>query len=168
MAIKTGWQGRFYEDFEPGDVYPHSLGRTITHTDNMWFTLLTQNAAPVHIDHHYAAQTEFAKPLVNSTFILALVTGQSVLDVSQNVFANLGWEEVVLPHPVFEGDTIYSQSELLSKRESKSRSNVGIVSVKTTGFNQESQIVITFQRTLMVYKRGHAPHIARLAPVDHA
>lgn len=163
MAIKTGWQGRFYEDFELGDVYPHPLGRTITHTDNMWFTLLTQNTAPVHIDHHYAAQTEFGKPLVNSTFILALVTGQSVLDVSQNVFANLGWEEVVLPHPVFEGDTIYSQSEVLRKRESKSRSNVGIVSVKTTGFNQESQIVITFQRTLMVYKRDHAPKIARLA-----
>jgi acyl dehydratase len=164
MAEKKGWQGRFFEDFEVGDVYAHPLGRTITQTDNIWFTLLTQNTAPIHFDQHYAAQTEFGKPLVDSTLTLALVTGQSVTDVSQNVFANLGWDEVKLPHPVFEGDTIYSQSEVLSKRESKSRPNIGIVTVKTTGYNQEGKSVITFRRTLMVYKRGQAPHIARLAP----
>lgn len=164
MAEKKGWQGRFFEDFEVGDLYVHPLGRTITQTDNIWFTLLTQNTAPIHFDQHYAAQTEFGKPLVDSTLTLALTTGQSVTDVSQNVFANLGWDEVKLPHPVFEGDTIYSQSEVLEKRKSKSRPNIGIVTVKTTGYNQEGKAVITFRRTLMVYKRGHAPRIARLVP----
>jgi acyl dehydratase len=162
MPIKEGWRGRFFEDFAVGDVYQHPLGRTVTTTDNMWFTLLTQNTAPIHFDHHYAAQTEFGRPLVDSTFTLALVTGQSVADISQNVFANLGWDEVRLPHPVFEGDTIYSQSEVLATRESRSRPNVGIVTVKTSGYNQEGKIVITFKRTIMVYKRGHAPQITRL------
>jgi itaconyl-CoA hydratase len=162
MPIKEGWRGRFFEDFAVGDVYQHPLGRTVTTTDNMWFTLLTQNTAPIHVDHHYAAQTEFGKPLVDSTFTLALVTGQSVADISQNVFANLGWDEVRLPHPVFEGDTIYSQSEVLATRESRSRPNVGIVTVKTSGYNQEGKIGITFKRTIMVYKRGHAPQITRL------
>jgi itaconyl-CoA hydratase len=166
MAVKEGWKGRFYEDFAVGDIYQHPLGRTVIATDNIWFTLLTQNTAPIHFDHHYAAQTEFGRPLVDSTFTLALVTGQSVTDISQNVLANLGWDEVRLPHPVFEGDTIYSQSEVLAKRESQSRPNVGIVTVKTTGYNQEGQVVITFKRTIMVYKRGCAPHIPRLAPRD--
>ena len=166
MAVKEGWKGRFYEDFTVGDVYQHPLGRTVIATDNVWFTLLTQNTAPIHFDHHYAAQTEFGRPLVDSTFTLALVTGQSVTDISQNVLANLGWDEVRLPHPVFEGDTIYSQSEVLAKRESQSRPNVGIVTVKTTGYNQEGQVVITFKRTIMVYKRGCAPHIPRLTPRD--
>ena len=164
MTVKQGWQGRFFDDFEVGDVYQHPLGRTVTTTDNIWFTLLTQNTAQIHFDHHYAAQTEFGKPLVNSTFTLALVTGQSVTDISQNVMANLGWDEVRLPHPVFEGDTIYSQSEVLAKRESQSRPNVGIVTVKTTGYNQDRTVVITFKRTIMVYKRGHAPRIPHLEP----
>lgn len=131
-------------------------------TDNMWFTLLTQNVAPVHLDHHYAKHTEFEKPLVDSTFTLALVTGQSVIDVSMNVMANLGWDEIRLPAPVFEGDTLYSQSEVLEKRESKSRTNVGIVTVRTHGFNQDGTIVISFKRTIMVYKRGQAPKIPRV------
>lgn len=164
MSIKEGWQGRFFEDFAAGDVYRHPLGRTVLSTDNMWFTLLTQNTAPIHVDHHYAAQTEFGRPLVDSTFTLALVTGQSVTDISQNVLANLGWDEVRLPHPVFEGDTIYSQSEVLHTRESRSRPNVGIVTVRTTGYNQDGTAVITFTRTVMVYKRGYAPRIPRLGP----
>jgi itaconyl-CoA hydratase len=164
MAVKEGWRGRFFEDFEVGDVYEHPLGRTVTTTDNIWFTLLSQNTAPVHFDHNYAAQTEFGRPLVDSTFTLALVTGQSVTDISQNVFANLGWDEVRLPAPVFEGDTIYSQSEVLEKRESRSRPSVGIVTVETTGYNQEGETVITFKRTIMVYRRGHAPKIARITP----
>ncbi len=164
MAIKQGWKGRFFEDFEVGDVYEHPLGRTVLATDNIWFTLLTQNTAPIHFDCHYSAQTEFGKPLVDSTFTLALVTGQSVTDISQNVFANLGWEDVKLPNPVFEGDTIYSQTEVLEKRESKSRPNVGIVKVKTTGFNHEGTVVIEFLRTILVYKRGLGPKIARLTP----
>ena len=161
MALKEGWRGRFFEDFEVGDIYPHRLGRTVTQTDNIWFTLLTQNTAPLHFDVHYASQTEFKKPLVNSAFTIALVTGQTVADISQNVFANLGWDEVRLPNPVFEGDTLYSQSEVLDKRESKSRPNVGIVTVKTAGFNQDGIIVITFRRSVMVYKRGFEPKIAR-------
>jgi itaconyl-CoA hydratase len=159
MAIKEGWRGRFFEDFTVGDVYRHALGRTVTTTDNAWFTLLTQNTNPLHFDAHYAAQTEFGKPLVDSTFTLALVTGQSVADVSQNAFANLSWDEVRLTHPVFEGDTIYSQSEVLEARESRSRPDVGIVTVRTTGFTQRGETVITFKRTIMIYKRGHAPQI---------
>ena len=163
MTVKQGWTGRVYEDFEVGDVYRHSLGRTILATDNTWFSLLTQNTNPIHVDHAYAARTEFGRPLVNSTFTLALVTGQSVADVSQNVVANLGWDEVRLPHPVFEGDTIYSQSEVLEKRESKSRAHAGIVRIKSTGFNQDGTVVIEFKRTFMVYKRGHVPETVRLS-----
>ena len=164
MVEKPGWQGRYFEDFEIGDVYRHPLGRTVLAADNSWFTLLTQNTAPVHFDHHYARQTEFGKPLVNSTFTLALVTGQSVTDISQNVFANLGWDEIRLPAPVFEGDTLYSQSEVLSARESRSRPNMGVLEVRTTGYNQDGVVVITFKRTLLVFKRGQAPEIARLGP----
>lgn len=166
MTVKEGWRGRFYEDFTVGDVYRHPLGRTITATDDAWFTLLTQNTNPLHFDAHYAAQTDFGKPLVDSTFTLALVTGQSVSDVSQNAYANLGWDDVRLTNPVFEGDTIYSQSEVLEARESKSRPDVGIVTVRTTGYNQRSEIVITFKRTVMVYKRGHGPQIPTLPDSD--
>lgn len=157
MAIKQGWTGRVFEDFEVGDVYMHPLGRTILSTDNAWFTLVTQNTNPIHFDHLYASRTEFKRPLVNSCFTLSLVTGQSVTDISQNVMANLGWDEIRLPHPVFEGDTIYSRSEVLEKRESKSRSNVGIITVKSTGYNQDGKVVIDFKRTMMVYRRGHVP-----------
>ena len=167
MPVKEGWRGRFFEDFGVGDVYEHPLGRTVTTTDNMWFTLLTQNTAPIHVDHAYAAKTEFGKPLVDSTFTVALVTGQSVSDVSQNVFANLGWDEVRLPAPVFEGDTIYSQSEVLEKRTSRSRPNVGIVVVRTAGYNQEGTTVITFKRTIMVYRKDHAPKVARSFSEEH-
>lgn len=161
MAEKTGWTGRFFEDFEVGDVYLHPLGRTVLSADNTWFTLLTQAPAPIHFDHHYAGQTAWKKPIVNSTFILALVTGQSVTDLSQNVFANLGWDEVKLPKPVFEGETIYSQSEILSLTDSKSRPDVGIVKVRTTGFKQDGTVVITFKRTMMVFRRGQGPKIPR-------
>lgn len=157
MTVRDGWHGRFFEDFKVGDVYRHPLGRTITSTDNAWFTLLTQNTNPIHFDHHYAAQTTFERPLVDSTFTVALVTGQSVTDVSQNALANLGWDNVRLPAPVFAGDTIYSQSEVVAARPSRSRPEVGIVTVATTGYNQRDTPVITFERTIMVYRRGHAP-----------
>jgi itaconyl-CoA hydratase len=166
MAIKQGWAGRVYEDFEVGDVYPHPLGRTILAADNSWFTLLTQNTNPIHFDHEYAARTEFGRPLVNSTLTLALVTGQSVTDLSQNVMANLGWDAIRLPNPVFEGDTVYSRSEVLDKRESRSRPQVGIVRVKTTGFKQDGTVVIEFERTFMVYRRGYVPETVRAAPPE--
>jgi itaconyl-CoA hydratase len=161
MGTKQGWTGRVFEDFEVGDVFDHPLGRTILAADNTWFTLLTMNTNPVHFDAAYAAHTEFGKPLVNSCLTLAIVTGQSVTDVSQNALANLGWEEVKMPHPVFEGDTIYSRSEVLGIRESKSRPQVGIVRVKTTGFNQDRKVVLEFTRSLMVYKRAHLPRVPR-------
>jgi len=157
MAIKQGWTGRVFEDFEVGDVYEHPLGRTVLAADNAWFTLLTMNTNPVHFDVAYASRTEFGKPLVNSCLTLAIVTGQSVTDLSQNAMANLGWDEVRMPHPVFEGDTIYASSEVLETRESKSRPTVGIVRVKTTGFNQDRTIILEFKRTFMVYRRGHVP-----------
>ena len=157
MSIKPSWTGRLFEDFEVGDVYQHPLGRTVIAADNIWFTLLTQNTNPIHFDRAYAAQTEYGKPLVDSTFTLALVTGQSVMDISQNAMANLGWDEVRLPNPLFEGDTVYSRSEVLEKRESKSRPSVGIVRFKTTGYKQDGTVVIEFKRAVMVYRRGHLP-----------
>lgn len=157
MTIKEGWTGRVFEDFEVGDIYRHPLGRTILATDNIWFTLLTMNTNPIHFDHAYAAKTEFKRALVDSTLTLAVVTGQSVADISQNAMANLGWDEVRLPNPLFDGDTLYSQSEVLEKRESKTRPNVGIVRFKTTGFSQDGTVVIEFKRTVMIYKRGHVP-----------
>ncbi|GIK40182.1 MAG: molybdenum cofactor biosynthesis protein MoeC [Chloroflexota bacterium] len=160
MKIKPSWSGRVYEDFEVGDVYRHPLGRTITQTDNIWFTLLTVNNNPIHFDSVYAAQTEFKKPLVDSTLTLAIITGLSVADISQNA-VNLGWDEVRLPQPVFEGDTLYAQSEVLEMRESRSRPGMGIVRFKTMGFNQDGKIVIEFKRTIMVYKRSQVPQVQR-------
>jgi len=157
MGIKTGWTGRVFEDFEVGDVYMHPLGRTIIAADNVWFTCLTMNTNPIHFDAEYAKGTEFKKPLVNSCFTLALVTGQSVIDLTMNGVANLGWDEIRLPHPVFEGDTITSKSEVLEVRESRSRPKQGIVVVKTTGLNQRDEVVIEFKRTFMIWKRGHVP-----------
>ncbi len=157
MSVKPGWTGRFFEDFEVGDIYKHPLGRTVTATDNAWFTQLTLNTAHLHFDANYAAKTAFGRPLVNSCFTLALVTGQSVSDISQNVFANLGWDEVRLPHPVYEGDTIYAESEVLEKRESGSKPDLGIVTIRTIGYNQDGEIVISFRRTVMVYRRGRGP-----------
>ena len=156
MAIKQGWTGRVFEDFTVGDVYEHPLGRTITQADNIWFSLLTNNQNPIHIDAHYAASTEFKRPLINSVFTIGVVTGLMVPQTSQNGFA-LGWDEVKLPNPLFEGDTVYSRSEVLDTRESKSRPNVGIVRVRTTGVNQDKTPVIEFTRTFMIWKRGHVP-----------
>ena len=156
MPIKPGWQGRVFEDFEPGDIFQHPLGRTITQADNIWFTLLTVNTNPIHFDEVYAAHTEFKKPLVDSTFTLALITGLSVSDVSLNAI-NLGWDEVRLPAPVFEGDTLYAQSEVIEARPSTSRPAMGIVKLRTTGINQEGVPVIEFLRTIMVYRRGQTP-----------
>jgi itaconyl-CoA hydratase len=161
----VSWEGRYLEDFTVGDVYRHPLGRTVLEVDNSWLTMLTQNTAAVHFDRHYAAATEWGRPLVDSTFTLALVTGQSVHDVSMNVLANLGWDRVRLPNPVFEGDTVYSQSEVLAARASESRPDAGIVEVRTIGYNQDGVIVITFERTLLVYRRGHGPGRGTVEPV---
>jgi itaconyl-CoA hydratase len=149
--------GRYYEEFVVGHVYEHRPGRTITDADNIWFTLLTMNSHPTHFDHVYAAKTEFGKPLVVSTLTLAILTGMSVSDVSQKAVANLGWDEVRMPHPLFAGDTLYAESEVLETRESASRPEQGLVTVRTTGRNQHGDIVCTFRRTVLVWKRGFGP-----------
>jgi acyl dehydratase len=154
------WEGRFFEDFTVGDRYRHPLGRTITETDNIWFTLLTNNTHQVHFNADYASRTEFKQPLVVSTLTLAIVTGLSVGDVSQNSVANLGWDKVRLPNPVFAGDTIYAESEVLEARASKSRPTNGVVRVRTRGFNQRGETVIEYERTVLVYRRGAKPDTA--------
>jgi len=147
--------GLYFEDFEPGNIYEHRPGRTITDVDNIWMTLLTMNTQQVHFDAAYAAKTEWKKLLVDSTFTLALLTGMSVRTVSAKVVANLGWDKVRATAPVFAGDTLYAESTVLSRRESRSRPTQGIVTVETKGVNQDGVGVMTFERTMLVYKRDH-------------
>jgi len=153
MAIKPGWTGRFYEDFEVGDIYKHPYGKTISEAENFWFSHITLNLNPIHFNADYAAQSEFGQPLVDGFLTLSLVVGMSVIDVSQNGF-NLQTDEVIHHAPVFHGDTIYAQSEVLAKRESESRPAWGIVTVKSEGYNQDKVKVISFKRTLMVKKKN--------------
>jgi itaconyl-CoA hydratase len=141
--------GRTYEELEVGAVYRSRFGRTVLEADNVWFTLLTLNTNPIHFDAAYAATTEWGKPLVDSTFTLALVTGLSVVDVSERA-VNLGWREVTLPAPVFAGDTIRAETEILSKRESRSRPGQGVVTVRTRGLNQRDEVVIECERSVLV------------------
>jgi len=148
--------GRYFEDFEIDDIYEHRPGRTITETDNTWFTLLTMNQHPLHFDKEYGAKTEFGKVLVNSCLTISLVTGMSVSDISQKTIANLGWDKVRLSGPVFIGDTLYAESRVLSKRESNSRPNQGIVSVETIGTKQDGTAVISFDRSMLIPFKGHA------------
>lgn len=150
--------GFYYEDFDIGMVIEHRPGRTITRNDNIWMTLLTMNTAPLHFDAHYSSSTEWKEPLVDSTLTLAIVTGMTVNTVSKRVVANLGWDKVKLIKPVFEGDTLYAESKILSKRESKSRPTQGIVTVLTSGVNQRNEVVMTFERTILIYKKGHFPN----------
>ena len=157
------WRGRFYEDFEPGDVFRSRFGRTITEADNVWFTCLTMNTNQIHFNVPFAERTRFGKPLVNSTFTLALITGMTVPDTSENAAANLSWTDIQLPNPVFAGDTLWAESEILEKRESRSNPSVGIVSMRCRGVNQRREVVIEFRRTFMVYKRD-APEAAPAFP----
>ena len=147
--------GRYFEDFRVGDVYEHRPGRTITETDNTWFTLLTMNTHPLHFDSEYAKASEFGRVLVASPLTVAILVGMSVTDVSQKAIANLGWKDIRLPHPVFPGDTLYGESEVLAARESKSRATAGIVTVRTIGRNQDGVVVCEFERSILVPKRGH-------------
>jgi acyl dehydratase len=150
-------RGRYFEDFKVGDVYRHAMGRTLTETDNTWFTLLTCNTNEIHFNADYAAQTQFGRPLMNSCLTLSLVTGLSVEDISRHIVANLGWDKVTLPAPVFAGDTIYAVSEVLETRPSTSRPGQGIVRVRTKGYNQEGTVIITFERTVLVHSRQTEP-----------
>lgn len=156
MAIKAGWQGRFFEDFQVGDVYRSRLGRTVYESDNVLFTLMSNNTNQIHFNEDYARRTGFEKPLMNSIVTLAVVAGLGVADISENGFA-LGWDKIVLPNPVYAGDTLYSESEVVDVRESRSRPEQGIVKVLTRGLNQHGVVVIEYTRSVMVWKRAHAP-----------
>ena len=148
--------GRYYEDFIVGDIYEHRPGRTISETDNTWFTLLTMNTHPLHFDAEYGKASEFGKCIVASPLTLAILVGMSVTDVSQKAIANMGWKDIRMTAPVFAGDTLYGESEVLEKRDSKSRPTAGLVTVRTIGKNQDGKIVCEFERTVLVAKRGHA------------
>ncbi|MFI8193955.1 MaoC family dehydratase [Streptomyces sp. NPDC085946] len=154
MSVEPGWQGRFFEDFEEGSIYQHPLGRTVTEADNTWFTLLTMNTNQLHFNRQYAARSEFERPLVVSTLTVAIAVGQSVTDLTQNAVANLGWDDIRMTHPVYAGDTLWSESILVSKRESKSRPTAGIVTVRTRTLNQDGKEVCSFLRTFLVHRRG--------------
>ena len=149
--------GRYYEQFTVGDIYEHRPGRTITETDNSWFSLLTMNQHPLHFDVEFAAKTEFGKPLIVSPLTVAIMTGQSVSDVSQKAVANLGWTDIRMLAPLFAGDTLYSESEVLEKRKSKKRPTQGIVTIKTIGKNQHGDVICDFKRTMLIWKQGHGP-----------
>jgi itaconyl-CoA hydratase len=156
MPVVEGWTGRFFEDFKVGDIYRSRIGRTITDADNIWFTLITNNSNQIHFNAEYAKRTEFKQMLVNSALTIAVVAGMGVMDVSENGFA-LGWDAITLPNPLFVGDTLYCQQEVIEVRESKSRPDSGIVKVKTLGVKQDGTIVIEYARSVMVWKRAHAP-----------
>ena len=147
--------GRYFEQFEVGDIYEHRPGRTISEADNTWFTLLTMNQHPLHFDFEYAKKSEFGKPLVNSCLTLSIVAGMSVSDISQKTIANLGWDKIRLTSPVFIGDTLYAESEVLALRESKSRPTQGLVTVKTTGKKADGTEFMSYERTMLIPKRGH-------------
>jgi len=149
--------GRYYEELEIGDVYHHSTGRTVTEMDNTLFSALTHNSQPLHINADFAARTEFGQRLVNGVFTLGLVVGLSVADVTEGtIVANLGYDKVVHPHPLFHGDTVYAETLVLAKRESASRPNCGIVQLKQTGRKPDGTVVVEFERTVMFLKRAAA------------
>jgi len=160
--------GRYYEDFTPGDTYEHRPGRTLTETDNTWFTLLTMNTHPMHFDAEYAAKSEFGRCIICSPLTVAVMVGMSVSDVSQKAIANMGWTNIRMTAPLFAGDTLTAESQVLGKRESKSRPTAGLVTVTTRGFNQHGVLVCDFERTILVAKRGHAPDDPNPADPDPA
>lgn len=162
--IVSGWQGRFFEDFELGDIYKHPYGRTVTETDDVWLTNLTMNLNPMHFNEAYAAETEFGERLVNGTIVIALLVGMSVIDVSANATANLGYDDIRHHSPVFHGDTLFAESEVVEKRESESRDHVGIVTTELRGYNQNDELVLSLERTPMVLKREYADPSAEQPP----
>ena len=154
--LVSGWQGRYYEDFTIGDIYKHPYGRTMTETDDVWITNVTMNVNPMHFNEAYASNTEFGERLVNGLVVIALAVGMSVIDISQNATANLGYDEIRHHAPVFHGDTIFAESEVLEKRESDSREHVGIVETELRAYNQDDEKVLSLKRTPMVLKREYA------------
>ena len=163
MKATKDWRGRFFEDFAIGDIFTSRLGRTVTETDNVWFTTVTLNTNQMHFNEAYAAGTTFGRPLVNSCFTLSLITGLTVPDTSENGAANLAWTDIKLPKPVYVGDTLWAQSEVLDLRESASRPQMGIVQLRSRGFNQDGDVVIEYKRSFLCYKRD-APEVRSVVP----
>jgi itaconyl-CoA hydratase len=155
MTVHPAQLGRFFEDFVVGDVYQHPIGRTISEADSTWITQLTCNTNQNHFNAHLAASNPISggRIIVNSGLTVALVLGLSVLDMSQNAVANLGWTDIKMTHPVYVGDTIYAESVCTDIRASNSRPEVGIISMVTRGLNQDGDIVVSWKRTVMIPKR---------------
>lgn len=162
--LVEGWQGRYYEDFVEGDIYKHPYGRTVTETDDVWFTNISMNLNPMHFNEVYAANTEFGERIVNSTFTFALLVGMSVIDISQNSTAALGFDDITMHAPVFHGDTLFAESEVLRKRESESREHVGILMTELRGYNQTDTLVMSLERSNFILKRAHAEPTAGQPP----
>ena len=158
--VRADWTGRFYEDLAVGEVYRSRWGHTVTEADNALFTQLTHNTNPLHFDARYAGGSRWGRILVNSTFTLALITGMSVNDVTEHAMANLGWEEIKLPNPVFLGDTLYCETEILACRDSKSYPEAGIVRFRSRGINQDGAVVLEYTRSAMIYRRDAAPQVS--------
>jgi len=154
--LVSGWYGRFYEDLAVGDIYKHPHGRTVTETDNVWFSHITMKSSPLHSNEAYMASTEYGERIVDGTFVIALAVGMSVADVSENAVANLGYEEIHHHAPVFHGDTLFAESEVVSKRESNSRDDVGIVETELRTFNQTGELVLSLREALLIEKRASA------------
>ena len=146
--------GKWFEELEVGAVIPHALTRTVTETDNLLFTTLTHNPAKLHLDHDYAAGTEFGQPLVNSMFTLSLLVGVSVAETTHGTtVANLGFEEIAFPAPVFVGDTIGAETEVVASRDSSSRPDQGIVTFEHRAFNQTGAIVCRARRNALMHRQ---------------
>ena len=162
MTIHDRPFGRLYEDFEPGDVYRHWPGKTITEADDHLFCMITMNHHPLHTDAWFAqTQTQFGKNVVVGNLVYSLVLGMSVPDVSGAAIANLEIESLLHKKPTFHGDTIYAETRVLEKAESKSKNDRGIVTVETKAFNQHGDEVCYFRRKLMVWKKDAAPQRQR-------
>lgn len=160
----SGWHGRYFEDFRVGHVYKHPFGRTVTESDNVWLTNIVMNLNPMHFNEAYASQTEFGQRLVNGTVVIALAVGMSVIDVTVNATANLGYDNVTHHAPVFRGDTLFAESEVLDVRESESRDHIGIITTELRAYNQDDDLVLSLDRTAMVLKREFAQPSAATPP----
>jgi acyl dehydratase len=162
--LVEGWHGRFYEDFTTGDVYKHPYGRTLTETDDVWLTNITMNLNPMHFNEVYASETEFGERLVNGLVVIAVAVGMSVIDISQNATANLGYDEVRHHAPMYHGDTLFAESEVLAKRESDSRDHAGIVTTELRAYTQHDDLVLSLERMNLMLKRSHANPRAESPP----
>ena len=158
MDLQEGWSGRYLEDFEVGDIYKHPLGRTVTEADAIWLSGLSMSSNKLYFNEAYAKEAGFEGIVVSAAFTLALVTGMSVNDISQNGI-NLEWISIDTGEPLYIGETVYAQSEVVDVRSSKSKPGQGIVTVKTTGYTQSGKVVLELKRSILVYKKEAAPQM---------